>query len=128
MAVTNRQAAARLMDFDGVEWGSKKPMDLDLLVDFGGRAFVFAELKTEGTDLTLGQRLALENLTQRAQDGGAEACALWAWHPPGDGDVLVRDAKVVEVFWRGKWWNGRETVRETIDGFLSQVQPLQASG
>jgi len=59
----NGSLTTQVRDYSGLRFERNiTPTDIDLAVDFGGRAFVFAELKFEGSPITTGQRKFFENL------------------------------------------------------------------
>lgn len=116
--IRNRQFAAQLRLFEGLRWGNITPTDVDGLIDFGGEAFVFIETKHEGASLPLGQRLALEHLTDLINGTGTPCVTLVATHV-SDADIMVADCPVAEYRFRGQWNIPPHpmTVREAIDGF-----------
>lgn len=116
--IRNRTHAAQLRLFEGLRWGSITPTDVDGLIDFGGEAFVFIEVKHEGAGLPLGQRLALERLTDLINGTGVPCVTLVATHV-SDTDIMVADCLVAEYRFRGQWNTPPQpmTVREAVDGF-----------
>jgi hypothetical protein len=122
-AFRNKRRARQLIEFDGLRYGTKMPMDIDAFMDFGGKAFVFIEAKYGDAPLPLGQRLALERLCD-AIDNGIESYVLVARHTaPSRVDVDLATALVTEYRSRGKWRNTKEphTVREFLDWIDGRV-------
>jgi len=78
--IHNRARIRQIIDFDGLEWGKLRPTDIDLSIDWQGKTFVFVELKSAGTALTLGQRIHLEGLVKAIRAGGRLAWAVFAHH------------------------------------------------
>jgi hypothetical protein len=117
--IGNRKKAAQLLAFDGLEWGKIRPTDVDLSLDFKQRLFIFGELKSLGSSLTVGQRIHLEGLVKGLRAGGKDAVAFLAEHKTDDNthDVHVAEAKVVSFFDGSQWKppTKKQTVREFID-------------
>lgn len=90
--IRDRKKAAQLLDFADLKWRSCRPTDIDLSVDFKGRAFMFVELKRVGQELTIGQLLHLEGLCKAIAAGGREAIAIFAIHDVWDPEQDVHCA------------------------------------
>jgi hypothetical protein len=113
----NRDRAKQLIDFSGLRSGKKMPTDIDAFIDFGGRAFVFIEVKHGGADLPFGQRLALERLCDSVDDS-IDAWVLVARHnTPVNEDVDLADAIVSDYRNGGRWRRTRREVdvKEFVD-------------
>ena len=80
ITINNYEKFEQLILFRGVEWGKKYPMDMDFLLELNDEAFVFGEVKTAGTDILTGQRIAIERLCRRVKKGGAHAVGLLVTH------------------------------------------------
>ena len=114
----NRERAKQLLCFEGLQWGSCRPTDVDLSMDFAGRTFVMGELKGNKMPLTPGQRYHLEGMVKAIRAGGKVAYAFLAHHdtPDCEHDVKVAQAKVAKVFNGEKWFTPeQETVLELLD-------------
>lgn len=108
----------QLLLFRGLRYGTITPTDIDGFLDFGGKLFVFLEVKYGAAVLPTGQRLALERLCDACWRAGIEAAVLVARHDT-DTDVEVADCTVSEIRYNGRWESSRKrTVRQTIDAFL----------
>ena len=46
--IGNRRRALQIRDFTGLRWGNITPTDIDALIDFGDKVFVFIEVKKKG--------------------------------------------------------------------------------
>lgn len=113
----NRDRATQLLRFDGLKWNTITPTDLDFFVDFGGRGFVLGEIKYQGNDLTIGQRLVIERAVDAWWRAGIIAVGFFAWHSVTVGDVFVAQAEVRKIRWRGNWHPQVGTVAQLIDHF-----------
>lgn len=102
--IHNRARIRQIIDFDGLEWGKLRPTDIDLSIDWQGKTFVFVELKSAGTALTLGQRIHLEGLVKAIRAGGRLAWAVFAQHDTDvSEDVTAADAVVSSIYEGDKW-------------------------
>jgi len=117
-----RERAAQLLSFVGLKWGTITPTDTDALIDFGGRAFVIVEVKYRDAPLPRGQELAFERAADGWERGGIPTLVLAASHQVDTGDVIVADAEVKRVYWRGKWSRPRRprTVGQTVERFYAK--------
>lgn len=120
-AIRNREYANQVKDYSGLLYGRITPTDLDGIIDFGNKAWVIIELKHLDADLPVGQRLAIERLTDIIWQSGRPALALVAIHNTVE-DIDVAMCKVVEYRYHGKWKPAPnyKTVRGAIDGFLEK--------
>lgn len=118
--ILNRDRAKQLLAYDGMLYGKCRPTDIDFSMDFGGKVFIFGELKGANAPLTVGQRLHLQFLCDALEKGGAKAYAIVANHDTADceHDVMVAQARVTKVYSQGKWLSPENTVtvNELIGG------------
>ena len=82
--------------FDGMEYDRKiRPTDIDFLLDFNG-SIVMAEIKVAGNPLTIGQKIAFQNVAKMWRNTGKQFIAFYCTHnTPLDQDVVAADTKVV---------------------------------
>ena len=104
----NRARAAQLIDFQDLQWGRLRPTDIDLSIDWGGKTFVFVEVKGINQGLTVGQRIHLEGLVNAIRAGGKTAYALVAKHSTrANEDIMAADCLVASIYSGNNW--------ETVD-------------
>lgn len=104
----NRARAAQLIDFQGLQWGKLRPTDIDLSIDWGGKTFVFVEVKGINQGLTVGQRIHLEGLVKAIRAGGKSAHAVLAKHSTrAADDIQAADCLSTSIFSGNNW--------ETVD-------------
>ena len=122
--VQHRQRMKQLICFDGLDYGSITPMDIDGVIEYHDKAVVFLEYKLRGCSMPTGQRLCLERLTDDVNKAGRVGCALLAEHEVYDTDeyVVAGDAIVKSVYWKGKWHRSDgSTVSEYVERFIEYV-------
>jgi hypothetical protein len=121
--IKNREKAAQLLAFDGLQWGRCSCTDIDMSLDWQGKTFVFVEVKTEGVPLTVGQRIHLEGLVKGLKRGGKEAYAIVACHQTKlSQDVHVAQCRTDRVY-NGNTWelvSTNERLSVTIDGLYNE--------
>jgi hypothetical protein len=121
--IRNRDKAAQLLAFDGLQWGRCRCTDIDLSLDWQGNTFVFVEIKTEGTPLTVGQRIHLEGIVKAIKAGGKEAYAIVACHQTKLAhDVHVAQCRTDKIY-NGKDWikvDTNERLSVTVDGLYQE--------
>lgn len=98
--------------FDDVEYGTKTPTDLDLVLDFGGKVIIVIEAKYKGIEITTGQRILLETL-QRGYGNGLLLPAV-AHHSCLKPTVSTRDMVVTSYFYKGVWRDKSMSITELI--------------
>ena len=119
--IGSRARAKQLLAFDDLSWGKIRPTDIDLSLDFGGKVFVFGELKSGSATLTTGQRIHLQGLVRGLRKGGLIANAFRANHntPNNEHDVHVAEA-VVQSVYEGEIWE-RPPHGMTVLDFMNDI-------
>ena len=116
--IGNRKKAEQILAFDDLKFGLCRPTDIDLSMDWQCKTFVFVEIKSEGTPLTVGQRIHLGGLVDAIRAGGKEAYALVARHetPVGE-DVHCAMCRTSSLYDGKEWKNLDTNVRlgDTLD-------------
>lgn len=120
--IQNRQRARQIIDFSGLQYGKITPTDLDGLIEYQNKAFIFYEFKFGNADLPYGQKLALERLANRIKD--VEVAVLVCEHNTEDPneDINAGNAIVRNIFYRGKWYSEkrRRSVKQVTDAFIQK--------
>ena len=119
--IGSRDRAKQLLAFDDLNWGKIRPTDIDLSLDFGGKVFVFGELKSGNAGLTTGQRIHLQGLVRGLRKGGLIAYAFRANHntPDNEHDVHVAEAEVKSVYEGDGWETPRGSM--TVLDFMNDI-------
>lgn len=122
--IRNRRLANQVKDYSGLRYGKITPTDIDGLIDFGNQVFVFLELKRFDNQLPVGQRLAIERLTDAIEKAGKPALAIVCRHTTDD-DIDVARCDVAEYRFNGMWREPTSniTVRQLVDRFLIRYAP-----
>lgn len=112
----------QIISFEGLERMRRiRPTDIDGMIDYNGKSFLYLECKKDGKALDLGQRLALENAVKSHERAGHKACAIVFTHDNRPEEAIVaKDKKVLQVFMKyagGFYWKNTAkdcTVLEAI--------------
>ena len=108
--------------FSGLRWGNVTPTDIDCMIEFGNRLFVFVELKHEASTMPYGQQLALTRLCD-AIERSVPCYIIAGSHSEGPHErINVAEASVTRVYHAGRWHSPKApiTVRIAIDRLRAQ--------
>ena len=114
--------AKQIIDYSGLRFGNKTPMDIDGYMEFGGKCAIVLEFKTKGKELPYGQRIALEVYA----DGvcGFPVIVIVADHYVIDAakEIKADQCIVREYYYNGAWHptDRMVTVRQFVDSFVKQ--------
>jgi hypothetical protein len=119
--VVNKARYLQVRDFSGLRWNNITPTDIDGLIDFQDRLFVFFELKRKGNAIPRGQEMAIERVV-REMGKGKPTIAFVAEHEDDGETIHVAEANVVSYYWKGQWYEMelQETLKHAIDGFIEK--------
>jgi len=119
-AVVHRDLATIVRDFTGLRFGNITPTDIDGLIEYKDKCFIFMEAKFKNSELPFGQKLALTRLI----DSLSKPAILFIVEHDGDGDIDFANTKVREYYRRGEWKQPKQQdwiLREAIDSYLEFV-------
>lgn len=97
---------------------------MDFVVDFNGKLFVFGEVKMEGVEMPVGQRMLHQNLVQAINKSGiAHACSLVCVHnTPIQQQIDASSTVVSEFLYWGtdKWMHPQKktTAKDAVDALI----------
>jgi len=120
--------AMQLRDFSGLVYGTITPTDIDGFIDYHDKAFIFFELKLQGTPIKIGQRLALERLVIASLKSGRYSIGIIAEHnTPSDYAIDVANCIVTETKQQQEWKpvTKPHTVKQVIDIFMNTYFPSE---
>ena len=115
------------VEFHGLRYGKITPTDIDGLIEYRNKVFVFYELKLRGKTIDHGQKMALQNVADGLNRQGKYAIVLKCEHDVHDTAKIVdaATAEVTLVYWFGKWTQPKQlgiTAREATDSFFHFLQ------
>ena len=108
----NANRGRQLLRFDGFQYGTITPTDIDAIIDYHDRVWVVFEAKLIGKDVPNGQRIMLERKIRDAIRAQKHGIALIVEHGIEDPskDIFLKDCMVREVYttenmkWRPPKW------------------------
>lgn len=141
--ITNPRRASQLIDFAGLEIDgipNLYPTDIDALIEYKDRGYIYFEIKHGGAEVPKGQRLALQRMVDDASKIQKEAIVFVCEHDVHDASqsVIAAQCKVRELYYSGEQkWRSPEvelTAKEAMDIFLERTKlrrekkPLKGGG
>lgn len=120
--IHNLKKASQPIDFSGLELkGNIYPTDIDGLIEVRDKEYIIFEVKYRNTMLPVGQRLALQRMTDDFGKAGKRAVAIVCEHAVKDFKSPIRaaDCFVREIYLDSGWRKIHQkiTLREAIDLF-----------
>lgn len=120
--IVNRSRAAQLVDFSGLKIGNITPTDIDGLIEYQDKLYIFFELKYQGKDLPKGQALAAIRLIDSLNK---PSVFIVADHDADIGtDVDAAKAIIRSYYYSKKWHTPHRpmTLREGIMEFINYIE------
>jgi hypothetical protein len=114
--IRNRAFGSQIIDFSGLRWGNITPTDIDGMIDFGNKLFVYMEFKYGDADMPDGQRIALERQADADEAAGIPAYVLLGKHND-EGDIDAAQSRCARYYYKGGWHTPHEelTIRQAVD-------------
>lgn len=123
-----RDRARQIINYDGLRFKNITPTDIDGLIEYHDKGFVFYEYKLKNAKMSNGQRMALERLADAVQKGKKPAVVFLCTHSAEnpETDIDAANARVIETYYNGKWHkkDGTRTVREHTQSFLQFLDDI----
>lgn len=129
--ITNPKRAGQLIDFAGLEIDGTPnlyPTDIDALIEYKDRGYIYFEIKHGSAAVPTGQRLALQRMVDDAGKIQKEAIAFICEHDVHDTsqNVIAAQCRVRELYYSGEQeWRSPEkelTAKEAMDIFLKRTK------
>lgn len=116
--IRNREWATKIRDFSGLRFGNITPTDLDGMIEYKNKCFIFYESKFNGADMPFGQRLAFERMI----DDHNKPAILFVTKHNTEGDIDFANTIVQKYYFRKRWHEieERTTLREATDKFIEK--------
>ena len=109
--IRNSKEVRKTIDFTGVQNGLMHPSDIDAVLEFDNDILILMEVKKQGIEIPVGQKLLLERISQ-------------SWHTPrsvvlkveylnifkDDEDVPLDQCYVTEFYFNKKWRDTKKPV------------------
>jgi hypothetical protein len=124
-ATVYKARAKQGRDFTGLRHGNITPTDVDALIEYENKAYVFIEAKLSGVDMPYGQKLALERLCDDLQKIKPTLLVLITHNTPIEQEIDFAGAMVEKYRYKGRWAIPKNvpTAKQLIDSFLKEINP-----
>ena len=97
MLINHPERAKQIISFEGMERRRGIiPTDIDGFIDYKGGVFVYMEAKLINAPVTVGQRLALENVVKSHEQAQNKACSIIFRHDTEAKDIIIAKDQVVD--------------------------------
>ena len=126
--IKHNNRCRQLIDFKSLQDGKMMPTDIDGMMEFKNKAYVFFELKYEGAYMPTGQRIALERLVNDTAKAGKKSICFFAYHNQKNylDSIDAGNSIVQSCFYEGKWQkvDGNLTLRDCTNEFLKEFMEV----
>jgi len=127
-STTYKARAKQPRDFTGLRYGNITPTDVDALIEYKDKCYIFIEAKTTGVNMPFGQKMALERLCDDLSKVKPTLLIVINHNTPPDKEINFANS-VVERYRHNNVWKipkKTPTTRQLIDSFLATVNNAQA--
>lgn len=101
--IRNSNQVKQTIDFIGIQNGKIHPSDIDAVLEFNNEALILMEVKREGNDMPIGQRLLLERICDSWHT--EKSIVLFVNHSFKNDtkDIPLVECYVSKAYSKGKW-------------------------
>ena len=120
--IYNRARAQQIKDYSGCRWGSITPTDVDGLIEYRDKGFIWIETKMINNPMPGGQRKAYKRLIDALQHTKPSILFVSQHDTEPTDDIDMAQTDVIERYYKGRWRPCEEvTLYEAIDWFINNV-------
>lgn len=119
--IRDKERASQLINFAGLRYGTGYPTDIDGMMEWKNRCYIFYEGKhVLSQGLSVGQRLALERVCDDLRKIKPTLVIVFVHNTEPSEMIDISSCKVTRCRWSGKWIDVKAdiTVRKVTDWFL----------
>ena len=119
--IQNRERARQIIDFSSLRYGNITPTDIDGLIEYHNKAYIFYEYKYQNAELPKGQKIALERIANDLSKT-KETIILICEHTENNcnNDIIAAKAIIRAIYYKGKWGKPIESMNVTVDNFTNR--------
>lgn len=123
-ATTYKARATQGRDFTGLRYGNITPTDIDALIEYQNKCYIFIEAKKQGADMPTGQRIALERLCDDLQRVKPTLLILMVHNTDASQEIDFAISRVDKYRYKCEWKTPQNapTVKKLIDSFLKGIK------
>lgn len=94
------------------QWGKKSFTDIDAMIEYKDKYYIFIEVKHTNGKLTTGQKILLERLVDSISNKKRKAIALVAKHSVRyPENIELTDCEVTDFYYKGVWKKPKKLTR-----------------
>ena len=120
--IQHRERMKQLINFKNMRIGSISPTDLDGLIEYQDKCFIFIELKYGDAEIPKGQKLALERLTDLVSMMRPSVLIVGTHNTPIDIDIDMANTRVREYYYKRRWIKDKDTTMGLVSRFIKLVE------
>lgn len=121
--IQHRNRARQIVDFSGLKIGTITPTDIDGLIEYKNKLYLFFELKLIGVSLPYGQELALTRLIDSLNK---PAILFVAEHAtPANEDIAAAGCVILKYYY-AKEWHEPKRVMTLHDGVFEFIHYIES--
>ena len=113
--IRNVNQVTQALDFKNIEFGNIHPSDIDAIIEIDNKFLILIEVKKEGNEIPIGQKLLLERL---ADKWGQYAIVLKLEHNTNENPIPLEKCILTKYYINNEWkqakheLNALETINE----------------
>ena len=102
--IRNSKLVRQTIDFSGLQNGKIHPTDIDAVLEFDNEVLILMEVKRQGNDIPMGQKLVLERIVNSWHTKKSIAILVAHDHYNAETDIPLHQCKVINYFYDLKWY------------------------
>lgn len=125
--ILHMDRARQVIEFTDLRYNSITPTDIDGLIEYRNKAYIFIELKHGDTPMPKGQELAITRLVDDLSRCGKICAAFLCEHNVDDCEINVKaaDSIVRRTYFKHKWHDGsNRKLKKELDLFIEYVDKV----
>tara|TARA_R100001460_G_scaffold25881_1_gene52140 strand:+ start:66 stop:467 length:402 start_codon:yes stop_codon:yes gene_type:complete len=103
--IRNSKQVTQAVSFKGLVNKKIHPTDIDLLIEIDDKYLIIGEVKRKGNKIPIGQKLAIERLCKRWENGNCIFLKIIHEFNDDDNDIPAAICNVEEYFYCNKWYS-----------------------
>ncbi len=121
--ICNSVYAGRVINFDGLTFKNASPTNMDAMLEYKDKGFVFIEAKRNNAPIPTGQRVAFERLVNALNK--PSVCFFTTWTLlDADEQICLAESRVVQYYYQGRTHitDMTVTLKEYLGRFIDHLE------
>lgn len=123
--IIDKERKQQILDYSGIRIGNSTPTDIDGMIEYKCKGYIFIEVKYGDKKLPEGQEKGFTRLVDDLYRANKKAVLLIVEHYIHDTniEIPVADCYVREFYFEGKWRKPKKSIKakDEIDNFISHL-------